>query len=315
MSMWTDFLSKLRKEDLVAKASLTERDAEVIRKAQEIVNEYSKIAGIEPPKVAAEKEDYFFFPKNKTINISKTHASNASESDLRAILAHEVGHAQDEKQLKKSINALAIENAMRGLPGVVGMLAMVNGALPNSSSMGIIAGAALGLTSIAWQSSIIGGYPQAEMREESRADQFAIDKAGIDPLVMKGVHDKGRERAENREHIWTGEKRKEGIIPTPRWMNPLRGMSLLLQQRVKDRLDEIERNNQPERVPSRFGRPPEVKGPEASTASRPSSSRETNREVSSTGRFVSSRFSRPPERSAEPERRPVEESRSRGMSR
>lgn len=66
---------------------------------------------------------------------------------------------------------------------------------------------------------------------------------------------------------------------------------------------------------SRFSRPPEVKGPEASTASRPSSSRETNREVSSTGRFVSSRFSRPPERSAEPERRPVEESRSRGMSR
>lgn len=38
-------------------------------------------------------------------------------------------------------------------------------------------------------------------------------------------------------------------------------------------------------------------------------------ETASTGRITSSRFSRPPTRSAEPERKPVEESRSRGMSR
>lgn len=92
MGMFSDFLNRLRGKPKV-KVSLSKEDALIIQKAQEVVNEYSKIAKIDPPEVVAKSDSYFYDNLSGKINISLAHAK-AYPDEVGTILAHEIGHAQ-----------------------------------------------------------------------------------------------------------------------------------------------------------------------------------------------------------------------------
>lgn len=302
MSMWSDFFSKLKKEDLVVKASLAEREAEVLRKAQEIVNEYSKIAGIEPPRVIEEKSkkgSYFYQPNDHTVGVPLPHAMRVTEGgndrQLRAILAHEIGHAQDyENSFRDEKHKEQNRQILKGLPLVLAGLAVSQGGA--AASLGIPP--EIGTLAFVGGTLIMGnvvGLP-AEMREESRADRFAIETIGIDPVDRMQVQvEFGRKKGFNN---------KEPSFEIIGRINEhlCRPPSPYLQEAFKERLAELGSDAKlPFRVPSRYAQPAEPK----------------KVETSSTGRITGGgRFSRPPspEAIAQARQEPPPRARSSGRS-
>lgn len=112
--------------------------------------------------------------------------------------------------------------------------------------------------SMAWNANFFG-YSKAEMDEESRADRFATEKLGMDPLFSKAI----REALEN--HNWDGSPKKERGSLSP----PSRGHSSYLLKVCAERIAEgaPEPKIQP-RIPSRFSRPPVLQEPEVTSTGR-----------------------------------------------
>lgn len=300
MSMWSDFFSKLKKEDLVAKASLAEREAEVLRKAQEIVNEYSKVAGIEPPTVRKDTTGVGYHASwdDNTIGVCVPHALRSDERELRGILAHEVGHLQGvtneqhkeyrETRQKESNKKLAV-----GVPLCIAGAMMAGGNIsfdlaPQAQLFAALAAGGFG-------GLIAGGTPESERIEESRADQFAVEKCGMDPIVMMKIQlDAMRNRGLHNE--------KPSLIPLAITEFESRGPSRYLKEAFKERLAELGSDAKlPFRVPSRYAQPAEPK----------------KVETSSTGRITGGgRFSHPPspEAIAQARQEPPPRARSSGRS-
>lgn len=295
--MWSDFFSKLKKEDLVAKASLAEREAEVLRKAQEIVNEYSKIAGIEAPTVVKNEAYNANWNKN-TIGVCVPHALRSDEQELRAIMAHEVGHSQgltkeQREKHDKTIRSETDRQLAVGLPLAIAGAMMASGNIsfdlaPQAQLFAALAAGGFG-------GLIAGGTPESERIEESRADQFAVEKCGMDPVVMMKIQLDGmRNRGLHNE--------KPSLIPLAITEFESRGPSRYLKEAFKERLAELGSDAKlPFRVPSRYAQPTEPQ----------------KVETSSTGRITGGgRFSRPPspEAIAQARQEPPPRARSSGRS-
>lgn len=206
--MLSDFFEKRREKELLARAAIAERDAAQVKRAQEMINELSKIAGIDPPTVILDKSKmgrYASNSENNEILIAAPHASRSTDDELRAIMAHEVGHAQD-KELEESRKIRAIQAEARFNKGACGAVAsliampalMFAGAPPEYLFQPAIIGA---VGSLVYGTSTT----PAEFSQESRADQFAIEKAGVDPLLMRKI----------REDLKKMEVSMRKVLPCP----------------------------------------------------------------------------------------------------
>ncbi len=306
--MLSDFFEKRREKELLARAAIAERDAAQVKRAQEMVNELSKIAGIEPPTVVSinNRRSYFHNKDNNIIGVPIEHANRVDDKQLFAILAHEVGHAQnyDERlenyEKEKGERKRAAQAVLLSMGGIFGIGAIAAVATGNGFNVGAafqnggasVTLAASILAAIAGNNAAAIDCGKAHMDEESRADRFAAEKAGAD------IHAMWKNIDEMRKY---GNKDPEkahlipGVImelfarnPSPYLRDAYLKKTFFADADLAGLPDESRSIAQPEnklgapsqqggqpvsneppaRIPSRFSRPPVLQEPEVTSTGR-----------------------------------------------
>lgn len=222
---------------------------EIIARAQELVDEFRAKGGIEEPVRVVEGDRAAFFSHNRTISIDPKSAKEFTPDEFRAVIAHEVGHASNRAEVDaKKRSELMKAYVVMGISLAAGAFASPAVAAP---------GFAFGIKKL----HDLGGGGKLYAAEECRADRFAIEKLGIDPLVMQQAFERDCSMSPDRDKGWF--KKQAEINKT------------YLNEAVKERLGEIQK---------------------ASHASQGSARESSPKlETSSTGRIIGgSRFSRPP---------------------
>lgn len=268
--MLSDFFEKRREKELLARAAIAERDAAQVKRAQEMVNELSKIAGIKPPTAVLDKSKmgrYAFNSENNEILIAAPHASRSTDDELWAAMAHEIGHAQDG-EMGESNKAQAAQMRSLGNRATMGLsvsfvapIALIFSGLPPEKALlaafvGAVGSALYGVSTT-----------PAEFSKESRADQFAIEKAGVDPFLLRKAHE---EFAKNGGINATRPPlmRQLGNL-TGIHFKMARGESPYLRAACEDRFAGLgDVIPPPARIPSRFSRPPVIQEPEVTSTGR-----------------------------------------------
>ena len=230
---------------------------EVLSRAQELVDEFRAKGGIEEPIKVAEGERAAYFRHNNTITIKPEEANALTPDEFRAVIAHEVGHASDRE------NVHAAKKKEVAKAGVAIAASIVAGQINPAFAL---PGLAYGVNKL----RELSGGGKLYATEEHRADRFAIEKLGIDPIVMKQAFDRVCSMNADRDKGWFKKQAEKN--------------KTYLNEAVKARLDEIQQALQKNQGVSREG------GQKV--------------ETTSTGR-IPSRFSRPPDLSAARTNEPV----------
>ena len=219
---------------------------EVLARAQELVDEFRAKGGIEEPIRVVEGEMAAYFRHNNTITIKPEEANALTPDEFRAVIAHEVGHASDRENVHA---AKKKEVAKAGVAIAISIAAgQINPALA-------LPGLAYGINKL----RELGGGGNLYAAEEHRADRFAVERLGIDPILMKQAFDRVCSMTADRDKGWFKKQAEKNKV--------------YLNEAVKARLDEIQQAPQKNqdvvpaggqkvettstgRIPSRFSRPP-----------------------------------------------------------
>ncbi len=241
---------------------------EVLARAQELVDEFRAKGGIEEPIKVTEGERFAYFHHLGTITVSSETAKAFTPDEFRAVVAHEMGHASNGGE------AYAAKKKEVLKAGAVIALSVVAGQINPALA---VPGLAYGINKLR---KINGGGKLYET-EERRADRFAIEKLGIDPIVMKQAFDRDCSTQPDHDKAWFKKQAEKN--------------KAYLNEAVKARLDEIQQTPQKNQGVSREG------GQKV--------------ETTSTGR-IPSRFSRPPspDAIAQARQEPPQRARSSGRS-
>lgn len=219
---------------------------EVLNRAQELVDEFRAKGGIEEPIKVVEGERAAYFRQNSTIAINPETAKIFAPDEFRAVIAHEVGHASDRENVhaanKKEVAKAGVAIAVSLVAGQVSPALALPGLVYGVNKLREISG---------------GGKLYAA--EEHRADRFAIEKLGIDPIVMKQAFDRDCSTQPDHDKAWFKKQAEKNKTYLNEAVNARLGE---LQQAPQKSQDVVRSGGQKVettstgRIPSRFSRPP-----------------------------------------------------------